>query len=66
MLRCGNMGYHLFVNAAAYHTDVEDMQFFELVARVDASFVGETWFHPVQDEMLPNLRSASARASSRR
>jgi iron complex outermembrane receptor protein len=27
----------------------------ELVARVDASFVGETWFHPVQDERLPNL-----------
>jgi iron complex outermembrane receptor protein len=28
---------------------------FELVARLDASFVGETWFHPVQDERLPNL-----------
>jgi iron complex outermembrane receptor protein len=28
---------------------------FEFVARVDASFVGETWFHPVQDERLPNL-----------
>jgi iron complex outermembrane recepter protein len=27
----------------------------ELVARLDASFVGETWFHPVQDERLPNL-----------
>jgi iron complex outermembrane receptor protein len=27
----------------------------QLVARVDASFVGETWFHPVQDERLPNL-----------
>jgi iron complex outermembrane recepter protein len=26
-----------------------------LVARVDASFVGETWFHPVQGEKLPNL-----------
>jgi iron complex outermembrane receptor protein len=26
-----------------------------LVARVDASFVGETWFHPVQDERLPNF-----------
>ena len=28
---------------------------YELIARVDASFVGETWFHPVQDERLPNL-----------
>jgi iron complex outermembrane receptor protein len=27
----------------------------ELVARVDGSFVGETWFHPVQDERVPNL-----------
>jgi iron complex outermembrane receptor protein len=27
----------------------------QLVARVDASFVGETWFHPVQEERLPNL-----------
>jgi iron complex outermembrane recepter protein len=27
----------------------------QLIARVDASFVGETWFHPVQDEKLPNL-----------
>jgi iron complex outermembrane receptor protein len=27
----------------------------EFVARIDASFVGETWFHPVQDEKLPNL-----------
>jgi len=26
-----------------------------LIARVDASFVGETWFHPVQGEKLPNL-----------
>jgi iron complex outermembrane receptor protein len=24
-------------------------------ARVDASFVGETWFHPVQKQRLPNL-----------
>lgn len=24
-------------------------------ARVDASFVGETWFSPVQDELVPNL-----------
>ncbi|MDH5176958.1 MAG: TonB-dependent receptor [Gammaproteobacteria bacterium] len=27
----------------------------QLIARLDASFVGETWFHPVQDEKLPNL-----------
>ena len=33
-------------------------QALELVARVDASFVGETWFHPVQDERLPNLFTA--------
>ncbi len=26
-----------------------------LLVRLDASFVGETWFHPVQDERLPNL-----------
>jgi iron complex outermembrane recepter protein len=26
-----------------------------LVTRVDASFVGETWFHPVQEQRLPNL-----------
>jgi iron complex outermembrane receptor protein len=26
-----------------------------LVARVDGSFVGETWFHPVQEQRLPNL-----------
>ena len=26
-----------------------------LIARVDGSFVGETWFHPVQEERLPNL-----------
>jgi iron complex outermembrane receptor protein len=30
----------------------------ELVARVDGSFVGETWFHPVQDETVPNLPTA--------
>jgi iron complex outermembrane receptor protein len=28
---------------------------YEFVGRLDASFVGETWFHPVQDERLPNL-----------
>jgi iron complex outermembrane receptor protein len=26
-----------------------------LIARVDGSFVGETWFHPVQGERVPNL-----------
>lgn len=26
-----------------------------LLVRLDANFVGETWFHPVQDERLPNL-----------
>jgi iron complex outermembrane receptor protein len=26
-----------------------------IVGRVDATFVGETWFHPVQDETVPNL-----------
>ncbi len=30
----------------------------ELVARVDGVFVGETWFHPVQDETVPNLPTA--------
>jgi iron complex outermembrane receptor protein len=30
----------------------------EFIARIDASFVGETWFHPVQDEKLPNLFTA--------
>jgi iron complex outermembrane receptor protein len=28
---------------------------YQLLARLDASFVGETWFHPVQDERLPNF-----------
>lgn len=27
----------------------------ELITRLDGSFVGETWFHPVQDELVPNL-----------
>lgn len=27
----------------------------DLVARVDASFVGDTSFHAVQDELVPNL-----------
>jgi iron complex outermembrane receptor protein len=27
----------------------------ELLTRLDATFVGETWFHPVQEERVPNL-----------
>jgi iron complex outermembrane receptor protein len=27
----------------------------KLLARLDANFVGETWFHPVQDNRVPNL-----------
>jgi iron complex outermembrane receptor protein len=27
----------------------------DLVSRLDASFVGPTWFHPVQEETIPNL-----------
>ena len=27
----------------------------KLLARLDANFVGETWFHPVQDNKVPNL-----------
>ncbi|MCC7199867.1 MAG: TonB-dependent receptor [Gammaproteobacteria bacterium] len=27
----------------------------ELVSRLDSSFVGETWFHPVQENQVPNL-----------
>ena len=30
----------------------------EFVTRVDGSFVGETWFHPVQHETVPNLPTA--------
>jgi iron complex outermembrane receptor protein len=30
----------------------------DLVLRVDGTFVGETWFHPVQDETVPNLPTA--------
>ena len=30
----------------------------DLVARVDSTFVGETWFHPVQTETVPNLPTA--------
>jgi len=29
-----------------------------LLTRLDATFVGETWFHPVQEERLPNLFTA--------
>lgn len=29
----------------------------ELVTRVDGIFMGETWFHPVQEEQVPNLFS---------
>jgi iron complex outermembrane recepter protein len=27
----------------------------EIIARIDGTFVGETWFHPVQQDRLPNL-----------
>ena len=27
----------------------------KVLARLDANFVGETWFHPVQDNRVPNL-----------
>jgi iron complex outermembrane receptor protein len=40
------------VGAEATFVMTDALQF---IARVDASFVGETWFHPVQDEKLPNL-----------
>ena len=30
----------------------------QLLTRLDATFVGETWFHPVQEERLPNLFTA--------
>ncbi|MGE0031429.1 MAG: TonB-dependent receptor [Steroidobacteraceae bacterium] len=30
----------------------------DLVTRVDGIFVGETWFHPVQNETVPNLPTA--------
>ena len=41
----GNLGLELRV-------PVGDL---ELTTRLDGSFVGETWFHPVQDELVPNL-----------
>ena len=27
----------------------------ELITRLDGTFVGDTWFHPVQNELVPNL-----------
>ena len=27
----------------------------EMFTRLDGTFVGDTWFHPVQDELVPNL-----------
>jgi iron complex outermembrane receptor protein len=39
----------------------------QLLARVDATFVGETWFHPVQDERVPEPSARwLCQASSRR
>jgi len=42
----GNLGAEMTLPVGA------NLQF---VTRLDASFVGETWFHPVQDNRLPNL-----------
>jgi iron complex outermembrane receptor protein len=42
----GNLGAELTVPVGAA---------LELVTRIDGSFVGETWFHPVQEQRLPNL-----------
>ncbi len=41
----GNLG-------AEFRVPIGDL---ELTTRLDGSFVGETWFHPVQDEPVPNL-----------
>jgi iron complex outermembrane receptor protein len=41
----GNLGLELRVPVGAL----------EWTTRLDGSFVGETWFHPVQDELVPNL-----------
>lgn len=41
----GNLGFELRVPVGGL----------ELVTRLDGTFVGETWFHPVQDELVPNL-----------
>ncbi len=43
----GNLGFEVRAPLGA-----GDLEF---VARVDGSFVGETRFHPVQDELVPNL-----------
>ena len=45
----GNLGAELTFQLGA------DLQ---LLTRLDATFVGETWFHPVQEERLPNLFTA--------
>ncbi|HSN71198.1 MAG TPA: TonB-dependent receptor, partial [Steroidobacteraceae bacterium] len=45
----GNLGAELRLPMGA-----SDLDF---VARVDGIFVGETWFHPVQEEQVPNLFS---------
>jgi len=46
----GNLGAELTVPMGGSGMD--------LVLRVDGTFVGETWFHPVQDETVPNLPTA--------
>ena len=43
----GNLGAELIVPMGGSGMD--------LIARVDSNFVGETWFHPVQSETVPNL-----------
>jgi iron complex outermembrane receptor protein len=46
----GNLGAELVIPMGGTGLD--------LVARVDGTFVGETWFHPVQTETVPNLATA--------
>lgn len=41
----GNLGFE-------FRVPVGNLEWF---TRVDGTFVGETWFHPVQDELVPNL-----------
>jgi iron complex outermembrane receptor protein len=41
----GNLGFE-------FRVPVGGLEWF---TRVDGTFVGETWFHPVQDELVPNL-----------
>jgi len=41
----GNLGFEFRIPAG-------NLEWF---TRVDGTFVGETWFHPVQDELVPNL-----------